>query len=528
MVHCDMGALEEGVAKAMVKALTKFVPAGLMIALLICATTGRAMADERYSQVEEATDWGVYGADYAHETDDAVPGRTIVSARTCPQATEAWSCSAAVPIAAPLTAGKQVTIVFWARAAHPLRLTANLQAKASPYARFASVEVALTDKWQRVSFSAVVPTDMAANTQVLAVLLGHAGADVHLGPVAVLHGKPGPVTVENAFANFQPSEVAVDVRIPAEPGVVLAGTLHLPVLRERAPIPLAIFIQGHGPNGRGGFPLIIKRLTSKGIAALEYDKRGIGQSTGRYQESLDRLTADAAAAVAAMRNRPDIDARRIALIGHSQGGVIAPAVAAADPGIATVVMLAGSVGDGLPYLRRALTRQMILAGCPQAKVAPAVDSVIALVQARIDGRSDAEVDPLRADLVSRFEAAGFPHAQALSALAMIDTEEAATANRLHSASDLRALHQPVLAVFGSKDPLVVASEEAAEARSALANNPQGKVVVIDGLSHWFQEGAVSGNEEEVSGLGPNAGSPRLIELVDDWLERVFRAIPGET
>jgi hypothetical protein len=78
--------------------------------------------------------------------------------------------------------------------------------------------------------------------------------------------------------------------------------------------------------------------------------------------------------------------------------------------------------------------------------------------------------------------------------AMIDTEEAQGANKLHSASDLRAIHCPVLAVFASKDPLVIAADEAAQARLALADNPRGNVVVLDGLSHWFQEGAVTGGE----------------------------------
>jgi pimeloyl-ACP methyl ester carboxylesterase len=105
---------------------------------------------------------------------------------------------------------------------------------------------------------------------------------------------------------------------------------------------------------------------------------------------------------------------------------------------------------------------------------------------------------------------------------MIDTKDAPNAGELHSASDLRVLRQPVLAIFGSKDPLVVASDEAPQARLALANNPRGQVVVLDGLSHWFQEGAVTGGEEEVARLGPNAGSPRLADLVGDWLEQALR------
>lgn len=315
-----------------------------------------------------------------------------------------------------------------------------------------------------------------------------------------------------------PSETATDVRIVSAPDTVLAGTLHLPVGQQgEGPFPLVILIQGHGPNGRGGYDAIIRNLTARGIAALEYDKRGIGQSTGLFQEDIGALTADAAAAVAAMRRRPDIDGRRIALLGHSQGGVVAPAVAATDPTIAAVVTLAGSVGDGLPYLGRALRNQMIAAGRSPAMAAPAADAAMALIRARIDGEDAQTVARLRAAAVTRFEAVGFSHPQAEAALAMIDTDEARGIDRLHSASDLKALSMPVLAVFGGKDRMVVASDEAPAARQALAHNAGGRVVVLDGLNHWFQEGAVTGGEEEVATLGPNAGSPRLVALVGNWL-----------
>ena len=80
---------------------------------------------------------------------------------------------------------------------------------------------------------------------------------------------------------------------------------------------------------------------------------------------------------------------------------------------------------------------------------------------------------------------------------------------------------PVLAVFGTKDTLVVASVEAPAARAALADNPNGQVVVLDGLNHWFQEGATTGTAGEVAKLGPNLGSPRLVTLVGDWLRDVL-------
>jgi pimeloyl-ACP methyl ester carboxylesterase len=488
----------------------------IAVALLACG-----QADAQTSRVLGANAWAVYGASYTHERDAAVPGSGIIAVEPHSSPAEPWSSGATVPIPNAIAAGERVTVAFWARAAKPTRLTIGLQGPAPDYARFAKAEVTLSRRWQRVLVRGVAPANFAPHSQSVSVPLGQAGSKVELGPVALLRGTLDDAAIARAFAEFRPSELTMDVRIAAEPGVTLAGTLHLPVTRGAMRFPLVVLIQGHGPNGRGGFTEIIKRLTGRAIAALEYDKRGIGQSTGIYKEDVEQLTADAAAAVAAMRRRADIDGRRIALVGHSQGGVIAPAVAAADPAIAAVVTLAGSVGDGLPYLRRAIHNQMIAAGRSEATAGPAVDAAIAVLQARIDGKDAQTIERLRATVIDRFQAAGFARPQAEGALAMIDTEEARKANKLRSASDLMALRIPVLAVFGSKDPLVVASDEAAEAQKALAENPRGKVIVLDGLSHWFQEGAITGGQEEVERLGPNAGSPRLVALVGGWLEAVL-------
>ena len=329
-----------------------------------------------------------------------------------------------------------------------------------------------------------------------------------------------------AYSHTVPRAIASDVRISSEPGVDLAGTLYLPAGHSKGPYPLAVLIQGRGPNGRGGFSEIIKRLTADGIAALEYDKRGTGQSTGTYEEDAYLLTADAAAVVAAMRLRSDIVGSRIALVGHSQGGVIAPAAAAADPDIAAVVTLAGSVGDGLPYVRKGIHRQMMtmIPVGREALAGPAVDAVMALLQARVDSKDAETIARLRANVVERFEAAGFPRPQAEQALAMIDVPEAWKASKLRSASDLKALHIPVLAIFGSKDPMAL--DDAPAARAALASNRRAGVVMLDGLGHSFQEGGVTGTPDEVSNLGPHLGSPRLVTLVGDWLRDTLSAKGG--
>ena len=479
------------------------------------------------AQTFGADKWLVYGTAFTRRRDDAVPGGGVVDVQPRAKPGEPWSSGAGLVVPGAIASGERVTAVFWARAARPTPLTIALQGGAPDYVRFASAEVALTPAWQRVSVSGTAPADFASGTQSLSVPLGQANGEVTLGPVAFLRGAAGHAAVAGAFAGFRPLGIAVDVRIQSEPGVVLAGTLYLPSGHFKGPYPIAVLIQGHGPNGRGGYSPIIERLSADGIASLEYDKRGIGQSTGTYDEDLERLTADAAAAVAAMRRRPEIARSRIALVGHSQGGVIAPAVAAADPGIAAVVTLGGSVGNGLPYLGRALRSQMHFAGRPEAVADPAVDSAITLLQARIDGKDAETISRLRSGVVDRFEAAGFTRAQAERGLAMIDTPEAWTVNKLRSASDLNALHIPVLAIFGARDPLVVAAAEAPAARAALAGNPRARVVVLDGLSHWFQEGAVTGGAEEASRLGPNLGSPRLVTLVGDWLRDALAPKTGK-
>lgn len=489
------------------------------------AATGKAKAEP--PQTFGVDRWQVYGTASALARDGAVPGGGMVAVQPRSQSGESWSSGAVMRVPGAIASGERVTAVFWARAAQPTRLTVALQGGEPDYAQFATAEVALTPAWQQVTVSGTAPVALAAESQSLTVPLGTAGAEVTLGPVAFVRGTADAAAIARAFADFRPTTIGLDVRIPSEPGVVLAGTLHLPAGHGEGPFPLAILIQGHGPNGRGGYSEVVTRLTADGIAALEYDKRGIGQSTGTYEEDLHRLTADAAAAVAAMRRRPDIADSRIALVGHSQGGVIAPAAAAADPGIAAVAMLAGSVGEGLPYLRNTIYRQRVLGGTPEALAAAAVDAAMNLLQARMDGRDAETIARLRTSVVDRFEAAGFTRPQAERALAQIDVPTAWKANKLRSASDLKALQMPVLAIFGSKDRLVIAMDEAAAARAALAGNRRARVVVLDGLSHWFQEGTVTGTADEASTLGPNLGSPRLVALLGNWLRDALAPRTGE-
>ncbi|CAN5163157.1 alpha/beta hydrolase [soil metagenome] len=109
-------------------------------------------------------------------------------------------------------------------------------------------------------------------------------------------------------------------------GVELAGTLILPP--GPGPHPAVVFLHGSGAEGRWASRYLARRLARDGIAALIWDKRGVGGSTGRWPESsFEDLAGDAAAAIAFARARPEIDPARVGIQGHSQGGTIAPLVA---------------------------------------------------------------------------------------------------------------------------------------------------------------------------------------------------------
>src|SRR5215207_1483547 len=124
----------------------------------------------------------------------------------------------------------------------------------------------------------------------------------------------------------------------------LAGTLLLPNAEGR--VPAVVFLHGSGPEGRWASRFLATRLAAQGIASLVFDKRGVGSSTGDWRTATpDVLAGDAVAAVARLLEEPRIDPARIGIHGHSQGGTLAPMVAARSPRVAFVV---ASAAAGVP------------------------------------------------------------------------------------------------------------------------------------------------------------------------------------
>ena len=173
------------------------------------------------------------------------------------------------------------------------------------------------------------------------------------GPVS----QPAPAAPINYDAPTGAPYTAMQVRIPTGRGYELAGTLTRPTLRRAMPV--VVTISGSGPQERDsrlsivpGYALfreVADTLARRGIATLRYDDRGIGESGGlesaRTATSAD-FADDVRSIVEWLRTRPDIDASRIALAGHSEGGMIAPMVAASDPRVRAIALLAGPAWTG--------------------------------------------------------------------------------------------------------------------------------------------------------------------------------------
>lgn len=171
---------------------------------------------------------------------------------------------------------------------------------------------------------------------------------------------------------------AEEVRVPAPTaGIELAGTLTLPAHAADARLPAVVMITGSGPEDRDEatpalpgwrpFRQIADTLGRRGIAVLRLDDRGVGETpAGPRDPTSADFANDTRAALAYLRTRADIDATRLGVIGHSEGAMIAPMVAATDSALRAVVLIAGASRTGRSVsdaqLRTAIQENLHLSG----------------------------------------------------------------------------------------------------------------------------------------------------------------------
>src|SRR5579863_8414522 len=144
---------------------------------------------------------------------------------------------------------------------------------------------------------------------------------------------------------YREDDVTYDNKVQ---NVTLAATFTIP--QGTGPFPAVVLITGSGPQDRdesllGHKPFLILSdyLTRHGVAVLRADDRGIGKSTGVFSKATTAdFATDTEAGIAYLKTRSEVNQRKIGLIGHSEGGVIAPMVAARNKDVAFIVMMAGT------------------------------------------------------------------------------------------------------------------------------------------------------------------------------------------
>jgi len=310
--------------------------------------------------------------------------------------------------------------------------------------------------------------------------------------------------------------------------VKLAGTLSLP--NGKAPFPAVLLIAASGPEGRDEeveghlvFVVLADHLLRQGIAVLRYDKRGVGASTGDFgTASFDDLVSDASAAFRYLRARPEIDPRRVGAIGHSEGGSIAPAVAATDKNVAFVVAMAGS---GLSGEFR-VTEHFVYTAQENGGSAEQARAIWQRIFRAVEGTRDDQVASSRiAALIDEAVAA-----KTLTPEQAADVREATTPKFVREElndnpiSYLKKVKVPVLALVGSLDRTMPAGPYVEAMQPVLANIPGSKLQVLPGLNHVMQT-AETGSPEEF-GTIPETISPVALTTIGDWVAARCRQLPA--
>jgi uncharacterized protein len=320
------------------------------------------------------------------------------------------------------------------------------------------------------------------------------------------------------------------------PGVSLAATLTVPA--GDGPHPVVVMITGSGLQDRDEtianhkpFWVIADHLSRNGIAVLRYDDRGYGESRGDpANATLEDFASDAWAAAVAVAKRPEIDGDRLGLVGHSEGGVIAPLLAAEHPEqIDFIVLLAGTGVTGSEVILRQ-QRLIMEASKIDAAEIEAADAAGRKLHAAVLENS-AEAAPaaleklLRAAMEEQVEqveqaAAGKPSQEQLDAAikAQIETLNSAWFRHFLAwdpAPVLAKLKLPVLVVLGDMDLQVDAEQNLAPMQAALAKNPAAEFVLLPGLNHLFQA-AQTGLPDEYATIETTI-EPEVLEELARWI-----------
>ncbi len=318
--------------------------------------------------------------------------------------------------------------------------------------------------------------------------------------------------------------------------ITLGGTLTLPT--GAGPHPAVVLISGSGAQNRDEelfgfkpFAILADHLTKQGIAVLRYDDRGIGGSTtGTNDDTSETFASDVQAAVRFLKSRSEIDASRIGLLGHSEGGIIAPIVATQDQDIAFLVLMAGTGVPGkelLPAQVGAIARS---GGATEEEAQAKAAEEERALNAVLTGEG---LEDVKSEMVKGFKALAEQMTEdQRKALGDIDqwASRAAEAQLKQlegpwfefflthdPAAVLEKVDAPVLALFGGKDTQVPAemNETAIKAALAAGGNTDVTTKVFPEANHLFQA-AETGSPNEYATLKPEF-VPGFLDTISAWI-----------
>ena len=318
--------------------------------------------------------------------------------------------------------------------------------------------------------------------------------------------------------------------------ITFAGTLTIP--QGTGPFPAALLITGSGLQNRDEeifghkpFAVLADFLSRAGIAVLRVDDRGVGGSTGKSAAATtEDFAGDAMAGVAFLRTRPEVDRKKIGLIGHSEGGVIAPIVASRSKDVAFIVMLAGT---GVPG-REVLLKQTELVSRAEGVAEPLLQAELAQLRVMLDlivaGADTTAIGAKLAEtasaLLARAAESDKPGIEASARgfraqLGHMTSPWFRNFLTYDPRPALRNVKVPVLALDGERDLQVSPDQNLPEIEKALkeAKNKDVTVTKLPGLNHLLQPaktGAVSEYATIETTMDPSA-----LEAIRDWILRRF-------
>lgn len=308
-------------------------------------------------------------------------------------------------------------------------------------------------------------------------------------------------------------------------GIRLAGTFTRP--SKEGQYPAVVLISGSGPQNRdeeimGHKPFLVlaDHLTRQGFAVLRYDDRGFGASEGNFTgATTEDFASDAAAAVNYLQYRSDVEAGSIGLIGHSEGGIIAPMVAAKGSPVAFMVLLAGPSLPGHELILEqgeAIIREQGATDTEVEEYRKAQRELLGVIRNEEDSLTAASrLEKLLMTNYRQDQAQGAPSPTQLKAqIAQLTSPWFRHYIGYNPLPLLKQIETPALALFGGKDVQVPVEVNVAALEEI--NNDAIEIKVFPQLNHLFQP-ATTGLPNEYGRIETTI-APEALQTISSWLK----------